>query len=270
MASSQTMKLKMARIYDCLGKAYGKRRRVRCGTLLEQLILTILSSESSEARAFRAFTFLQKEYVDWNEVRVSDELCLSDELRKVGVNSGAPTLLKTALENLLLEKSSLQPEILDSLSFQEVSALLAKINLPKSLAASLLLMDGQARRPGCVVQVPVDEGVARMMWRMGFASTPRATVQIQESLRAFMPEGEEHNFHRVAARFTRNYCSEARPACPRCLLRTDCLYPLKSGAPDDKPVSAPRTIRQTGVARRSRPPSRRTAQPDRHANPKGA
>ena len=262
------MKLKMARIYDRLGRSYGKRRRVRCGTLLEQLILTILSSEASESRAFRAFTFLQKEYVDWNEVRVSDEFCLGAELKKVGVNSGAPLLLKTALDNLLLEKCSLQPEILDSLSAQEVSLLLAKINLPKALAASLLLMDGQARRPGVPVQVPVDEGVARMMWRMGFASTPRATVQIQESLRAYLPEGEEHNFHRVAARFTRDYCSEAKPGCPRCPLKSDCIFPLTPNSAADKPSAAPRTIRQTGVARRSRPPSLQMARSDRHASSK--
>jgi len=245
---------KIVRIYERLGRSYGKRRRVRCGTLLEQLIITILSSDASESQAFRALLHLQKEYVDWNEVRVSDDLYLGSELSRMGVNSGAPVMLKNALENLLLETSTLQPEVLDTMAFDEMGELLAKIKLPKWVIASLLLMEARARKPMGAVQVPIDEGVARMMWRMGFASTPRATVQIQECIRASMPDEEEHNFHRVAARFSREFCSDPVPNCRRCPIRAECSFPrgkLSSG----KTPSAGKTLRQTGAARRSRPPS---------------
>ncbi|HUU69100.1 MAG TPA: hypothetical protein VM223_25230 [Planctomycetota bacterium] len=254
MAASQAAAEKISRIYERLGKAYGKRRRIHCGTLLEQLILTILSSDASEAQAFRALMHLQKEYVDWNEVRVSDDLSLSSELHRVGVNSSAPVMLKNALENLLLETSTLQPEVLDSMPFAEMGELLGKIKLPKWVVASVLLMEARARHPMGAVQVPVDEGVARMMWRMGFASTPRATVQIQECIRASMPDEEEHNFHRVAARFSREYCGDPIPRCAKCPIRRDCSF-AGSKEQSGKATSPAKTIRQTGAARRSRPPS---------------
>ena len=253
MAAPQSAK-KIARIYERLGRSYGKRRRIRCGTLLEQLIITILSSDSSESQAFRALIHLQKEYVDWNEVRVSDDLYLGSELSRMGVNSGAPIMLKNALENLLLETSTLQPEVLDAMTFSEMGELLAKIKLPKWVIASLLLMESRTRKPMGAVQVPIDEGVARMMWRMGFASTPRATVQIQECIRASMPDDEEHNFHRVAARFSREFCSDPTPHCGKCPIRTDCSFP-RGKLPSGRTAAAGKTLRQTGVARRSRPPS---------------
>ena len=260
MAVTKAKKLKMARIYDRLGRIYGKRRRVRCGTLLEQLIVSILSSESSENQAFRAFDHLRREYVDWNEVRVCDEFLLADNLRRSGVNSGAPMLLKNTLEGLLLETSSLQPEVLDAMTSQEVSALLAKIGVPKSLAASVLLLDGQTRRPmEAGVPVPIDEGIARLMARAGFASTPRATLQIHECLKTSLPEGEEHNFHRVAARLSREFCGDT-PNCPGCPVKTDCRYTgAKVASPAGKAMPAPAAsdvrYAPTGAARCSRPPS---------------
>ena len=258
MAASRSDKQKMARIYDRLGRVYGRRRRTRSGTFLDQLIVTILSSEAPESHAYKAYELLQKLYVDWNEVRVSDEFCLAEELKSAGVNSGAHLLLKSTLEGLLIEKSNLSPEVLDDSTPEQVASLLHKLSFPKSLAASLLLLLAQ-NGSDAALQVPLDEGVARFMARAGFASTPRATLQIHECLKSALPQGEEHNFHRVVGRLSREYCFESSPKCMKCPLRGDCRYlrekPGASGgakAPSNKMVSR---YRQTGAARRSRPPS---------------
>jgi len=247
----------MARMYDRLGRLYGKRRRTRCGTLLDQLIVTILSSEAPESRAYKAHSLLQRLYVDWNEVRVSDEFCLAEELKSVGVNSGAHLLLKSTLEGLLLEKSNLSPDVLDGSTPEQVATLLGKLNFPKSLTASMLLLlkpNGSGN-----AQVPLDDGVARFMARAGFAATPRATIQIQECLKTSIPQGEEHNFHRVVGRLSREFCSENEPRCVKCPLKCDCCFIREksrasstAGTPAGKP---PARYRQTGAARRSRPPS---------------
>lgn len=254
MASVRTQKALMVRMYARLGKAYGKRRRINSGTMLEQLVLTILAMDNKEPQALKALAILQREYVDWNEVRISPMYILHDDLRKAGVDSGASTMLKNALEGLLLEVSSLKPEVLDECSSQEISALLKRIHLPKSLSASLLL----ARSPAPAdISVPLDSGIARIMVRAGLAKTARAKNDIKRSIRAFLPEDEIHNFHRVAGRLSREHCLN-EPCCIKCPIKWDCkhhkTHPVQSGNSTlaNKP---PARVRQAAVPRRSRHPS---------------
>lgn len=249
MAGARSEKLKMTRVYDRLGKLYGKRRRINNGTLFEQLIVTILASESKESQAFRALTLLQERYVDWNEVRICPEEMLGEDLRKAGVNSDAPALLKKALEGLLLEFCTLEPNILDGITPNQFGAVLDKIKLPKSVSASLLLTQRPLPEQ---MNVPIDRGVARVMSRTGFVNTARATNQIKHSIRALLPVPEEHNFHRVVGRLSRDYCHTGDPYCVRCPIRLDCEQFKVDSSAMRKPM--PR-VRQTGAPRRSRPPS---------------
>ena len=220
MAATRSQKKVMGRMYDRLGRVYGKRRRINFGTTFEQLILTILASAAKEPQAMKALGLLQKEYVDWNEVRISPEDILQEDLNKAGVNSDVPVLLKNALEGLLLELSTLTPEILDDRSPQEVSAILKRIDLPKSLCASLLL----TRTPlPAGVTVPIDSGVARVMARAGFVETARSKTEIDRRIKRLLPEGEMHNFHRVAGRLSQEYCLIREPNCARCPVRQDCM-----------------------------------------------
>lgn len=255
MASVKSQKALMVRMYDRLGKAYGKRRRVNSGTMLEQLVLTILASDNKEPQALKALAILQQEYVDWNEVRISPMDILHEDLCRAGVDSVASTMLKNALEGLLLEVSSLKPEVLDERSSQEISALLKRIDLPKSLSASLLL----ARSPApSDISVPLDSGIARIMVRAGLAKTARAKNDIKRSIRAFLPEDEIHNFHRVAGRLSREHCLN-EPSCIKCPIKWDCKHheALVQGDGSTLPKSPPASVRQAAVPRRSRHPSPR-------------
>jgi len=255
LAGARSKKELMGRIYDRLGKVYGKRRRTNFGTTFEQLILTILASEAKEPQAIRALTFLQEEYVDWNEVRISPEDILEEDLKKAGVNSSVPVLLKNALEGLLLELSTLKPEILDDLPPQQVRAILKKINLPKSLCASLLLT--RAPLPAGA-PLPIDSGVARVMVRAGFVKSARSKNEIDRRIRMLLPEEEVHNFHRVVGRLSQEYCFVGEPHCARCPVRQDCRRykrEVSSGRGLSAAHRAAGRLHQRAVSRRSRHPS---------------
>jgi len=255
LAAPQSQKRKMDQMYERLGKVYGKRRRTNFGTTLEQLILTILASEAKEPQALKALGILQEEYVDWNEVRVSPEDVLREDLSGAGVNSNVPALLKRALEGLLLELHTLQPEILDERTPEEVGVILKRIDLPKSLSACLLLTRTASPED---MAVPIDAGVARMMVRAGFAKTARAKSEIDRRIRMLLPPDEVHNFHRVAGRLSQDYCVTGQPNCASCPIRLHCRH-YKADWPSAKRSSAMRKsdarLRQTAASRRSRPPS---------------
>jgi endonuclease III len=254
VASARSQKAVMTRMYDRLGKAYGKRRRVGTGTMLEQLVLTILACDNKEPQALKALSILQREYVDWNEVRISPEEALCEDLSKADVNSGAPTMLKNTLEGLLLEVSSLKPEVLDECSSQEISSLLKRIDLPKSLSASLLL----ARSPlPSDSSVPLDSGIARVMVRAGLSKTARAKNDIKRRIRSIIPEDEIHNFHRVVGRLSREHCLND-PECARCPIKADCKHHRAHPVENSAPVSSrkpPARVRQAAAPRRSCHPS---------------
>jgi len=265
-------KLRLVRVYERLGRAYGKRRRTRSGTLLEQLILTILSSEAKEHEAFRALSFMQREYVDWNEVRICGEDHLREKLHRVGVNSGVPRLLKQSLEGVLHEAATLRPEVLDTYTPQQIDGMLGKIRFPKSLSASLLLLGKPRWSEFDGVEVPIDESVARVMARIGFVKTARATDQIMHCIRTMLPPEEEHNVHRVVAKLAREHCTDSAPQCGRCPVREECRHGKLAAVKvpgtlrNAGKLKVPGTLthaaskaapqyRQTGAARSSRPPS---------------
>lgn len=256
MATAKSGKSKLTRIYNRLGRLYGKRRRTGYGTTLEQLILAVLTSEAKEAEGMKALAMLQEEYVDWNEVRISPGETLREELTGVGVNSRAPDLLKHTLEGLLHETSSLEPDVLDDFSPQQFIAILNRIKFPKALTASLLLArDGLPRG----FKVPIDSGIARVMSRVGFIKTPRATNQIQECIETMLPGREQGNFHRTVGMLSRKHCTNDAPDCAKCPLKRDCSF--HSSRQHELAAASGRrsagAARRVSADRRSRPPSRR-------------
>ena len=248
MAVSRNEKERLRRIYDRLGRLYGKRRRTKNGTLLEQLILTILTSEAKETYALKAMQVLQERYVDWNEVRICSIEHLHDELRPTGVNSHAPKLLKNTLEMLLHELSTLDPIAIDDYTAAEVCDLLSRIRFPAALQASFLL--AQDTLPGSH-DVPIDDSVARVMERIGLVKDARACSEIRNCLKG-LPQNEEHNFHRVAANLATAFCKE-EPLCAKCPVRMDCQSHGTNGKTSAK--TGGRDVsgyRQTAAARQSR------------------
>jgi endonuclease III len=257
LASVRSEKARMARMYDRLGRVYGKRRRTNLGTTLEQLIFTVLTSGAKEPQAIKALNLLQEEYVDWNEVRICPEDILREDLNAAGVNSAAPGLLKDVLEGLFHETASLEPEILDGYTPQQFTAILSKINFPKALTASLLLSLESLPKS---VNVPIDSGVARVMVRTGFVRTARATNEIKRCIERMLPGREHPNFHRIVACLSQNYCVNGEPNCRKCPVRNECIH-YKTASSADERASAKRRsddrLRQTVAPRRSRPPSRK-------------
>jgi len=250
LTSARSEKARLARIYQRLGRLYGKRRRTNFGTTLEQLVLTVLTSEAKEPQGIRALCLLQDEYVDWNEVRISPDEILREELAGVGVNSAAPSLLKQTLEGVLQETASLEPDVLDAFSPQEFIAILNKIDFPKALTASLVLAREELRKG---VKPPVDSGVARVMWRVGLVGTPRATNQVSRCIEEMVPQSEQGNFHRTVGLLARKHCTSGEPFCRNCPLRRDCSF--HSSRVSGSTGRSARSPRRVAANRRSRPPS---------------
>ena len=208
-------------VLDRLGERY--ERPTWAGPRVDavsELVLTILSQNTSDTNSFRAFSALRARYASWDEVLAAPTDELEDVIRPGGL---APTKSKR-IQHVLAEVFEATGGTWD-LSFLRDGELARAREWLTSLVgigrktASIVLLFNYGRPA-----MPVDTHIHRVAWRLGmFASnTPleRAHDLLEEVL---LPE-EMYPFHVETIRHGRDTCRAPRPICGRCPLTDVCAY----------------------------------------------
>ena len=188
------------------------------GDPVTELVLTLLSQNTSDTNSGRAFQQLLARYPDWDAVLASDPAELEETIRPGGL---APTKAKRMRELLTQLRARLGPEwdasLLATLPIGEAKEWLVSLPGvgPKTAACVLLFSLGRDA-------LPVDTHVHRVSQRLGLIGAKINAVKAHDALEAQLPPARYYDFHVSIIRHGRRVCHARRPRCGECVLRDRC------------------------------------------------
>jgi endonuclease-3 len=185
---------------------------------VSELVLTILSQNTSDSNSGRAFVRLLERFPTWDAVI---DAPLSELIEAIQPGGLAPTKaprIQSALRDVRERAGGFDLSFLADMPMAEAREWLRSIHGvgPKTVACVLMFALG---RPA----MPVDTHVFRVAARLALiparagkaAMTPE---KAHELLEAAVPPGDFYAFHIGLIKHGRRTCTAQRPRCPDCVL----------------------------------------------------
>lgn len=214
-------------IIRLLETAYGEfvHRHHRDG--VSELVLTVLSQNTSDTNSGRAFHRLLDRYAIWDEVRTAPLPDLVETIRPGGLAEQKAPRIQAILEEVRARTGGYNLDFLADLPLPEAKAWLRSLPGvgPKTAACVLLFALG---RPA----LPVDTHVHRVAGRLGLIPPKLPAEAAHERLEGMLWPEQVYPFHVGLIKHGRWTCKAQRPECARCVLRHGCPSAfIAAGAP---------------------------------------
>lgn len=211
------MLLTPTEIIDQLNKEYGIPVWRPHGDATAELVLTLLSQNTSDHNSGRAFANLLATYPNWQAVMLADTQEVVNVIRPGGLAQTKAPRLQALLREILVRCGTFNPSFLRHLPLDEAKAWLRSLPGvgPKTAACVLLFALG---RPA----LPVDTHVFRVAGRLGLLPQKASPEQAHDILEAMLQPEQVFPLHIDLVKHGRRTCFAQRPACSRCVLRDGC------------------------------------------------
>jgi endonuclease-3 len=217
IASSEERRQKIAAICRRLRKAYGPVEPPRQRPVLDSLVRTILSQNTSDSNSGAAFEELRRRFDDWEAVRRAPTAKIARAIRKAGLSNQKAPRIKAILQQIHEERGELSLEFLSSMRAGRALEYLRKLPGvgPKTAACVLLFA---CRKP----VLPVDTHVHRVSRRLGLIAPGTDAAKAHDELSPLVPPRRVLEFHIQLIRHGRSRCSARSPQCEECPLLNLC------------------------------------------------
>lgn len=197
---------------------------------LSELVLTILSQNTSDSNSGRAFVRLLEAFPSWDAVMDAPPAELIAAIQPGGLAPTKAPRIQAALRDIKERRGEFDLAFLADLPLDEARAWLGSLHGvgPKTVACVLLFALG---RPA----MPVDTHVFRVAQRLALipmrAGKAAMTAEKAHALleAAVRPE-DYYAFHIGLIKHGRRTCSAQRPLCDACVVRGLCPSAGKVGA----------------------------------------
>jgi endonuclease-3 len=196
-----------------LEKVYGPVQPPETLPVLDELIATILSQNTSDANSAAAYEELTRQFPDWDAVRRAPLARVAKAIRRAGLSNRKAPRIRAILDSLYQQRGELSLEFLHELPADEAYAYLRRFGGvgPKTAACVLLFA---CRRP----VLPVDTHVHRVSRRLGLIGARTTAEQAHEELARRVPPERVLEFHIQLIRHGRTVCQARAPRCVECVL----------------------------------------------------
>ncbi|MEP6642069.1 MAG: endonuclease III [Gaiellales bacterium] len=206
------MELILDRLVAAGGPPPGHRRL----PAVDELVLTILSQNTSDLNRDRAHTAMRARFPSWEDVRDADPAVLADVLRPGGLADQKAPRIQAVLGRI----SADGPPELEWLGELEPADALAWLDdLPgvgmKTASCVLLFSFG-------VPVMPVDTHVHRVAGRLGLIPPGTSADRAHDLMTAATPPARMLEAHLLLIRHGRTICAARRPHCEGCPLLDLC------------------------------------------------
>lgn len=210
---------KIERIRHLLEKAYGKPKLTRHNPPLDELILTILSQNTTAANCRRAFDGLRKAFPTWDDVRNGCVTDIADSIRSGGLADIKADRMRRLLQQIHDHRGNLDFSWIEELPSDEARDYLLRFDGvgPKTAACVLLFSLG---RP----VMPVDTHVHRVSLRVGLIPSNTTAEAAHKLLQEMIPPERVYSFHINMVRHGREVCRPSNPKCDICVLSKECDF----------------------------------------------
>lgn len=211
------LRRKIAAVCRRLRTAYGPVEPPEQWPVLDELVATILSQNTSDSNSGAAFDELRRRFADWDAVRRAPPARIAKAIRRAGLSNQKAPRIKAILEHLHRERGALSLEFLHAMPTPKAVAYLGRFPGvgPKTVACVLLFA---CRKP----VLPVDTHVHRVSRRLGLIG-PRTTAEMaHQELARLVPPRQVLEFHIELIRHGRRTCAARKPKCEECPLLDLC------------------------------------------------
>jgi endonuclease-3 len=201
-----------------LARCYGDRpRSASTPDLLDGLVLTILSQNTSDVNSYRAFQTLKERFPHWNQAAEAGVGEIEEAIRSGGISRVKAARIKAILDMLYEERGAYSLEHLRNMEPRQALDYLVDIpGVGRKTAAVLLLF-----RLG-YPYFPVDTHIFRVGKRLGIIplkSNPRKAHDLMDEM---VPDDTKYRFHINLITHGRQVCKARKPNCAQCCLNKRC------------------------------------------------
>lgn len=228
-----------------LASMYGVPIWQRVHDPTSELILTILSANSADINAEKAFDALSRRWPsslesdvdtkvyrpgwggggigratpEWSAVEFAAPDELTDVIRPGGLANQKAPRIQAALSTIREERGDYSLEFLGTRSPDEALAWLTAIPGVGRKTASVVLLFSFG-----MPLVPVDRHVERVAMRIGLVPAKIDVLKVHDYMAALVPPERSHEAHVNLITHGRDTCHAQRPACGRCAIAYRCRY----------------------------------------------
>ena len=223
-----------AAVYHHLAKAYGSPDWRPANPPVDELVLTILSQNTNDTNAGRAFHRLKARFSDWHAVMDASVEEVIETIRCGGLAQHKAPRIQAALRRIYAERGEIDLTFLSGLRPAEAMAWLTSLHGVGHKTASIVLLFCFG-----MPAFPVDTHVGRVTRRLGLAGPGDSEEKIKALWEKLVPEAWFYSLHLNLIRHGRTVCQARNPACERCSLLELCVTGIKSRknkAPDETPI----------------------------------
>jgi endonuclease-3 len=187
------------------------------GDPLDEIVLEVLSEDSTNKDAARAFRELRRAFVDWNEVRVSRPGEIQQVLEPLEGAASKARRIQQMLDGLFRRRSALSLSFLLDAGPREARDFLGQLEgVGEEFAARVMLHS--LGYPA----VAVTPAVARVSQRVGLVGEEFSVEDIRRRLAKIVLKERMCAFHTLVSDHARRACLVTSPKCGRCVLRRLC------------------------------------------------
>jgi len=209
--------LKISEIIRLLSEEYGSITWRSRTDPLSELILTILSQNTSDHNSRRAFDSLLSRFGSWEAVaggRVED---IAEAIKLGGLAQVKAPRIKRILEQIQAQRGSLDLRFLKKMPVAKSKEWLRSLPGvgPKTAACVLLF---SLKKP----VLPVDTHIHRVAKRLGLIDSRVSAEKAHEILGGMVPAKDVYRFHILMIEHGRRVCKAQRPRCRECVLLKGC------------------------------------------------
>lgn len=209
----------VAEVLDGLTELYGKPRWKPRLDPISELVTTILSQNTSDTNAARAFAALRERYADWAAVESAPVRQLASVIKSGGLAAQKAPRIKAALKATRLQSGDYDLSFL-----KEMEPLAARDWLtaipgigPKTASIVMLFCFG-------VPLMPVDTHVERVSKRIGLIPEKASLKFAHDAWLHLVPPERMYEAHVALIRHGRGHCDALRPDCGGCPVRARCRH----------------------------------------------
>jgi endonuclease-3 len=208
----------MEQILDRLVAAGGPPPGHRRLPAVDELVLTILSQNTSDLNRDRAYTAMRERFPTWEDVRDADPAALADVLRPGGLADQKAPRIQAVLGRV---SAGGRPDLEWLADLEPAEAIARLVDLPgvgvKTASCVLLFSFG-------VPVMPVDTHVHRVAGRLGLIPQGASADRAHDLVTAATPPARMLEAHLLLIRHGRTICTARRPRCGECPLLDLCSY----------------------------------------------
>ena len=213
------LKAKLSKITLLLERHYGIPRRTGPGNLLDILIETILSQNTSDQNRDKAYQGLKTRFPRWEDVLEAKTKSVVSAIRQGGLARQKAKRIREILHWIKRTQGKLSLSFLRKMDSEEIEKTIGPLKGVGPKTLHCLLLFGLRREA-----FPVDTHILRIGKRLGFIPESMGAEKAHLWMSPLIPKDGSLTLHLNLIRFGRSLCKAKTPSCDICFLSGHCLY----------------------------------------------